>query len=545
MPVNLVRRVALFVLICVFCVCAELVSGVILDSELLTPVKNVSVRLENVEVTSDELGEFTIDMDQVSSVILENNSVKTTCVQHSGAQKEVRISFASNTEHHSVELRSVKGVSLFQQDHKGSATMILSLQGYAEGRYLLTLKEEGNIQHFWVTHSSRSNSHFGNLLQSTVKKSERGGVSRTNFQDKSFRFICVKDGYDTLLQDVADISQPLAFRMDRFEFCGNDVTEGDEQCDGNDLPCNVLNPLEYALGESSCNTFCEGYIEDECVPHPLIDVSGNSNGTNHKTALDMTSMAQFNILQQLQVGMIEGNFHDIIDSVFGANGASGVAFNHITGSGPNSTILHYEGKNRVLEDGDLLLVDIGAKYKGYCADITRTYPVNGSFSERQRQIYQLVLDAKDAAAAEMVPGQHSLNQMTTFVKNFFRASPLRAKDNYGRERTMDYFFTHGLCHYVGKDVHGADLPYNNSEPVKPGRIFTIEPGLYIESEGFGIRLEDTYIMSSRGAEIIMPNVAIEVEHIEAIMAARKLNGSINGYPKEYEPVKTRSTHMEF
>lgn len=549
MTVFMKRRAGLsliFLLMCSTFANGELLTGLILDSELQIPVKNVTVTLENIEVTTDEQGEFTIDMDQVATMGVQGLSTKVVSVYHRGSQKELQVSFPTDSRDNAIEIRNIKGVSLFKEKYNSVSSVTVPLKQYADGMYVLTVHSAEAVEHYWIAHTSRNSASLGETLVRAKVKSEVSSQKRAaNSNDETLHFVCVKPGYDTLMQDITDFSETVVFRMDRFEYCGNDVTEGDEQCDGDDAPCNVIAPLQYALGESSCNTLCEGYIEDDCVPHPNTNVSGNSNGEDHKTALDMTSMAQFNILQAVQVGMIEGNFHDIIDSVFDANGANGLAFNHITGSGPNSIILHYEGKNRVLEDGDVLLVDIGAKYNGYCADITRTYPVNGSFSDRQREVYQLVLDAKEAAAAEMVPGVHSLNQMTTFVKDFFRASPLRAKDKYGREQTMDKFFVHGLCHYVGKNVHGQDLPFNNSEPVQPGRIFTIEPGLYIESEGFGIRLEDTYIMSSTGAENIMPNLPIDADHIEAIMAARKLTRSSDSYRKQYEPVKSRSNHMDF
>lgn len=522
----------------------EIINGVILDSELNTPVKNVQVVLKNVNVSSNELGEFTLNTDEVSIINNSNFTNDKTSITFAGSSQKLNIKFPQKVIFNSIEIRNLKGTSLFKLQENRSSHVSIPLKKYAQGMHVLTIKENGKSKHYWINNIQGSN----NIIRETItnqKNSHNGQKSSERSSSRGYLITFSKPGYDTLSQEFQNVSNSLEIKMDRFEFCGNDVKEADEECDGDQLPCNVINPLDYALGESACDDVCSGYNSDDCVPHPNTDVSGNSNGTNHKKALDITSLAHFNILQQVQVGMIEGNFHDIIDSVYNEHGASGVAFNHITGSGPNSIILHYEGKNRVLEDGDVLLVDIGAKYNGYCADITRTYPVNGKFSKRQREIYQLVLDAKQAAESEMKVNVHSLSQMTTFVKNFFKASPLRAKDSYGTNRTMDYFFKHGLSHYVGKHVHGTDLGFSNSEPVKAGRIFTIEPGLYIESEGFGVRLEDTYIMTNNGAENIMPNIAIEVDHVEAIMANRDLNYSPESYKKDYKETKTRSTHMEF
>lgn len=527
-------------------VSSAIINGVILDSELQTPVKNVTVVLENVTVTSNEAGEFALDTDKVSTLVSGSKNASSIAVLYRGVNKEVSIQFPSIDHEYRYEVRDVKGRSLLKGSSYQSSKVVVPLHTFADGMLVLTISGNGTKEHFWICTTDRGTYTLNATQNRNSEKSKtRVGSSTYHSEREAVTLVFQKLGYDTLVQAFDILSDTLKITMDRFVFCGNDVAEEDEVCDGDERPCNIANPLEYAMGETPCKANCSGYDESDCVPHPDVDVSGNSNGKYHKEALSITSKAHYNILRQLQVGMIEGNFHDIIDSVYDAGGANGLAFNHITGSGPNSIILHYEGKNRVLQDGDVLLVDIGAKYNGYCADITRTYPVNGTFTDRQREIYQLVLDAKNAAAVEMSPGVHSLNQMTTFVKNFFKASPLRAKDQYGNERTMDYFFKHGLCHYIGKQVHGQDLPFNNSEPVKVGRLFTIEPGLYIESEGFGVRLEDTYIMTSRGAETITPYLPIEADHIEALMEARELNRTPGSYKKEYEEVKTRSTHMNF
>src|SRR5690606_12317169 len=116
------------------------------------------------------------------------------------------------------------------------------------------------------------------------------------------------------------------------------------------------------------------------------------------------------------------------------------------GSGPNSTIPHYFANDRRIEDGDLLVVDIGAEYRLYTADITRTFPASGRFTPRQRELYQLVLDAQKAVEAEMKPGKTRLSDMTRFTREFLDKSPLRARDQDGDERSLGAFFIHGLGH---------------------------------------------------------------------------------------------------
>jgi Xaa-Pro aminopeptidase len=217
--------------------------------------------------------------------------------------------------------------------------------------------------------------------------------------------------------------------------------------------------------------------------------------------------------------MYEWEIKEVIDAAFVEHGADSLhAFPHIVGSGPNTLELHYPGGGRMVEDGDLVLVDIGARYGGYCGDITRTYPANGTFTSRQRDIYQLVLDAQSAVAEAWRPGVHSLDDMYYFTLDYFRDSSLRALDEYGAEQTMDAFFPHHIGHYIGTDVHGEDLWLDPALPAQVGHVFAIEPGLYIPSEGIGIRIEDDYVLTSEGAVNLAPVLPKTPDDIEGWMA---------------------------
>jgi Xaa-Pro aminopeptidase len=150
----------------------------------------------------------------------------------------------------------------------------------------------------------------------------------------------------------------------------------------------------------------------------------------------------------------------------------------------------------------------------------------------------------------MVPAVYSLDDMTQWAKDFFRASPLRARDGNGVERTMDVFFIHSISHYIGADVHGADLNYSSREPVQVGRVFSIEPGLYIESEGIGIRIEDDYIMTDTGAVNLYKNTIKTIEEIEQFMAQPKISAMVVRYLEaaDNDPSRrpgTYSDHMDF
>lgn len=221
-----------------------------------------------------------------------------------------------------------------------------------------------------------------------------------------------------------------------------------------------------------------------------------------REAARITAAAQVAVLQAARPGMFERDIKAVIDAVYAREGGGPPAFAHITASGPNALELHYAGDARQLVDGDLLLIDIGATSNQHCADVTRTYPVSGRFTPRQRAFYQLVLDGQTLALTRTTVGVDSLASIGAAVRDFFRSSPLRAKNAAGVESTMDAFFIHALSHYVGRDVHGADTGWDPSQPIQPDQVFVFEPGLYIASEGIGIRIEDTFLATRTGLECL-------------------------------------------
>jgi Xaa-Pro aminopeptidase len=241
-------------------------------------------------------------------------------------------------------------------------------------------------------------------------------------------------------------------------------------------------------------------------------------GRQHRRAAAITARAHVEVLRRVQPGMTELELAGIIDQTFAAAGASGRCFPSIVAAGPHSTVLHHEPGRRALQRGDVVVVDIGATYQGWCADIARTYPVSGRFTARQRQVYELVLDAQQAAAAYIVPGRTSMRELTAFVMNYFRQSPLRARDRTGRMRSMDRFFTHSAGHYLGREVHP---PANYAAPIPLHQVFTIEPGLYIESEELGVRIEDDFVLTEGGAWNLWPALPSAPADIEAAMAGAR------------------------
>ncbi len=241
-----------------------------------------------------------------------------------------------------------------------------------------------------------------------------------------------------------------------------------------------------------------------------------------RRAIAITGDAQQAVMATVRPGRFEYELEGALVGAFLKGGSFRPGFASIVGSGPNACIPHYFANDRKMEDGDLVVVDIGAEFQYYTADITRTYPVNGTFSDRQRELYQLVLDTQEHAASQMVPGKTTLGEMTQIASKYLRQSPLRAEDRQGREQTMDRFFIHGLSHYLGMDVHDVG---NFSKPMQPGEVFTIEPGLYIPTENIGIRIEDDYLMTADGPVKLSEEIPSDPDAIEHIIAEARENAA--------------------
>ena len=234
-----------------------------------------------------------------------------------------------------------------------------------------------------------------------------------------------------------------------------------------------------------------------------------------RKAIAITGEAQAEVVRSIRPGLYEFQVEAKVLGAFLNAGALRPGFAPIIGSGPNSTIPHYFLSLRRLEDGDLVVVDIGAEYHYYTADITRTYPASGKFTPRQREVYQLVLDAQAEAARRVRPGVTRLAEMTGWVRAYLRNSPLRAKDESGQEHTMDRFFIHGLSHYLGMNVHDVGDMHT---PMQAGEVFTIEPGIYIKSENLGVRIEDDYLLTDHGAEKLSKDIPSDPDEIERLLA---------------------------
>ncbi len=228
-------------------------------------------------------------------------------------------------------------------------------------------------------------------------------------------------------------------------------------------------------------------------------------------AVDASITAHLAAWKTIRPGIAE---HRVAGAMVGAAMTAGcerMAYPPIVGSGFNSTILHYDRNNAELAAGAVVLMDVGGEYSRYAADITRTVPVSGAFSDRQRKIYDLVLGAQRRAVAAVKPGAQLYARgpsgLTGIVERYF--------ERHG-EPGIGSRFTHGLGHQVGLDVHDPRPP---TDELQRGMVLTIEPGLYLPDEGFGIRIEDMVVVTDDGCRVMTGRLPKEADAIEAAMAA--------------------------
>ena len=234
-------------------------------------------------------------------------------------------------------------------------------------------------------------------------------------------------------------------------------------------------------------------------------------------AIDQTGRALHHVLTRLAPGQMEYQAQAEFEYAIRYGGAEGTAFATIAGSGLNGCMLHYGTNHCRMEDGSLLLMDLGAKVRGYCADITRTYPVNGRYTPRQKEIYDIVLAANRAVAKAARPGMTlaQLNDICkqTLAEGLIRIGKMESAEDIGR------YYMHGVSHHLGIDTHDATGP--DVLELAPGMVITDEPGLYIDEEAIGIRIEDDLLITEDGCTVLSEAIPRTTEEIEAIMAGER------------------------
>ena len=238
-------------------------------------------------------------------------------------------------------------------------------------------------------------------------------------------------------------------------------------------------------------------------------------------AINITHKTFSRVLNFTQPGVFEHEIEAEIVHEFLRNRAEGVAYGSIIASGDNARILHYTNNNAQCKDGELILLDFGANYGGYCADLSRTIPVNGKFTKRQADVYNAVLNLHNYAKSILKPGITILTYTdkvgeaaTKQCLKLGLITPADVKNEDPANRAYRKYLYHGISHHLGIDVH--DLGTRNT-PIQAGMLFTVEPGLYIEAEQMGIRIENNIWITKTGNIDLFKNIPITVAQIEAAM----------------------------
>lgn len=241
-----------------------------------------------------------------------------------------------------------------------------------------------------------------------------------------------------------------------------------------------------------------------------------------QTACDITERAFRRLLPFVRPGVWEYEIQAEIIHEFIKSGSKGFAYTPIVASGVNSNVLHYIQNDQLCKDGDVVLLDFGAEFGYYASDLTRVLPVSGKFSPRQKEIYNAVLKVKEEATQLLVPGNNWYDYhkevgkiMTSTLIDLKLLTKEEVQNENPKWPAYKKYFMHGTSHHLGLDTHDyGDLKL----PFEPNMVFTVEPGIYLPQEGFGIRLEDDVVVQPSGSpKNLMKNIPIQVEEIESLM----------------------------
>ncbi|HEX8422409.1 MAG TPA: Xaa-Pro aminopeptidase [Pyrinomonadaceae bacterium] len=277
-------------------------------------------------------------------------------------------------------------------------------------------------------------------------------------------------------------------------------------------------------------------IEPGTLLHEMRLIKSDEEIALMQRSADIAAEAHREAMRAARPGMKEYEIEALIEHIFRRHGATAPAYTSIVGAGANATILHYINNDGTLQDGDLLLVDAGAEYQGYASDITRTFPINGRYTQAQREVYELVLKAQESCIEMARPGvtmdelkKHSIEIQT---EGMVRLGLLQGDpEKLIEEEKYKQFYMHGLGHYLGLDVHDVGPYYargtKQGRPLEAGTVITIEPGIYIAPDtkdippqylGIGIRSEDDVLITPEGNRVLTTAAPKQIEEIEQLMA---------------------------
>jgi Xaa-Pro aminopeptidase len=325
--------------------------------------------------------------------------------------------------------------------------------------------------------------------------------------------------FETRLQDILDGAEKLYYRLGAYS----------------DLDDAIIKKIASmrALNRKPIHP-PRTIVDPATIVHEMRVLKSTEEIELMQRAADIAAEAHVEAMKAVRPGMKEYEVEALIEQIFRRAGAAGPSYTSIVGAGANATVLHYINNDGELRDGELLLVDAGAEYKGYASDITRTFPINGRYSKAQREIYDLVLETQMACVEMVRPGvthdeikSHSVELLTAgMVKlGLLKGEPAELI----KEEKYKQFYMHGLGHMLGIDVHDVGLYYHDQESraLEAGVVMTVEPGIYIAPDtkdipeqylGIGVRIEDDVLCTANGPRVLTTGVPKDVGEIEALMA---------------------------
>ncbi len=289
-------------------------------------------------------------------------------------------------------------------------------------------------------------------------------------------------------------------------------------------------PYERELGGYPHEKETVDWLKLAAPQATLKDIRGNINDLRViksptelsllRQAINLSLDAHFAAMKMMRPGLFEYQVAAKMEYVHAMGGAEDEAYAPIVGAGINSTVLHYDKLFRKIEDGYIVLMDVAAQYAGYAADITRTVPANGKYTLRQREIYEIVLGAQNAAIDAVRPGAIMGCRAKHDKKDALYGIAYNYIDTHGKDlhgKPLGQYFIHGLGHSIGLNVHDPGLEAC-SKPLVPGMVVTIEPGIYIPEENIGVRIEDDVLVTESGHELLSQRLPRDPAEIEKIMA---------------------------
>ena len=294
----------------------------------------------------------------------------------------------------------------------------------------------------------------------------------------------------------------------------------------NDRKNNLVRSAEYRfIDEMKSRYPLHQYLRAAKILKELRSIKTKEEVVVIQKAIDITETAFRRLLQFIKPGVFEYEIEAEIYHSFLSQRATGVAYHSIIASGDNARTLHYVSNNNQCKDGELILMDFGAAYGGYNADLTRTVPVNGKFTKRQKEVYNACLHLHDYAKSILKPGISILKYTDKVgeeaTKQFLKIGLLSKADIKNEDPNNPAYrkyLYHGISHHLGIDVHDLGT---RTEPIQPGMVFTVEPGIYIKEESMGVRIENNVWITKTGNQDLFKNIPNKAEEIEVLMRHKK------------------------